>query len=528
MTISSQTRKAGPFTGNGVTTAFPFAFKVFTASDLLVVRANLSGIETNLVLGTDYAVTLNADQNSNPGGTVTLTGALASGFLLSITSQVPLTQSTDLTNQGGFYPAVINSSLDKLTILTQQLNEQVLRAAKVPITSAADPADLVANIDLVADSLPAVTTVATNIAAVNTNATNIVAIQNAASNALAAASSASSAAASAAAAASSYDSFDDRYLGAKPSDPTLDNDGNPLIAGALYYNTTAQVMKVYDAAVWLVATSALQAALTTYEYVAAAGQTTFLGPDSNALNLTYIPGGLIVTHNGLILRPGDEYVATSGSSIVLVTAASVGDEVCAYAFSSFNVANVYTQAQVDVLLAAKLGASAGAVGTINLADGAVTLPKMANVATASLLGRNTAGTGTPEVLTAIPSAIPATTQAVKTSDSTIATTAFVDRLRSLLTATTGSGGGTAVIGDRGCLLSVTAGVTIPAGVFAANDTFAVYNNSSAPITITQGAGLTLRQAGTANTGNRTLVQRGLVSVVFISATEAVISGGGLA
>lgn len=127
----------------------------------------------------------------------------------------------------------------------------------------------------------------------------------------------------------------------------------------------------------------------------------------------------------------------------------------------------------------------------------------------------------------IASAVTATTQAVKTSDTTLATTAFVDRLRSLLTATTGSGGGTAVIGDRGCLLSVTAGVTVPASVFAANDTFSIYNNSAASITITQGTGLTLRQVGTANTGNRTLALRGLVTVVFISATEAVISGGGL-
>lgn len=127
----------------------------------------------------------------------------------------------------------------------------------------------------------------------------------------------------------------------------------------------------------------------------------------------------------------------------------------------------------------------------------------------------------------MPNGAVTTTQAAKTSDTTVATTAFVDRLRSLLTATTGSGGGTAVIGDRGCLLSVTAGVTIPANVFAANDTFSIYNNTAGNITITQGGSLTLRQVGTANTGNRTLAQRGLVTVVFISATEAVISGGGL-
>jgi hypothetical protein len=125
------------------------------------------------------------------------------------------------------------------------------------------------------------------------------------------------------------------------------------------------------------------------------------------------------------------------------------------------------------------------------------------------------------------STVTATTQAAKTSNTTVATTAFVDQLRSLLSQTTSSGGGTLVIGDRGTLVSVNGGVTVPANVFAANDVVTIYNNSSGNLTITQGGSLTLRQVGTANTGNRTLAQRGLVTVVFISTTEAVISGGGL-
>lgn len=47
-------------------------------------------------------------------------------------------------------------------------------------------------------------------------------------------------------AAASYDNFDDRYLGAKASDPTLDNDGDALLDGALYWNTTTPEMRVYD------------------------------------------------------------------------------------------------------------------------------------------------------------------------------------------------------------------------------------------------------------------------------------------
>jgi hypothetical protein len=47
-----------------------------------------------------------------------------------------------------------------------------------------------------------------------------------------------------------YDSFDDRYLGAKASDPTLDNDGNTLLVGALYWNTASNVMKAWSGTVW--------------------------------------------------------------------------------------------------------------------------------------------------------------------------------------------------------------------------------------------------------------------------------------
>ncbi len=64
--------------------------------------------------------------------------------------------------------------------------------------------------------------------------------------------SATSAAASAAAAAASYDAFDDRYLGSKASDPALDNDGDALITGALYWNSTDNVLKVYGGSAWYV------------------------------------------------------------------------------------------------------------------------------------------------------------------------------------------------------------------------------------------------------------------------------------
>jgi len=62
---------------------------------------------------------------------------------------------------------------------------------------------------------------------------------------------ATDAATSAASAAASYDSFDDRYLGAKTTDPTVDNDGNALITGAMYFNSTTSLMKVYTGISWV-------------------------------------------------------------------------------------------------------------------------------------------------------------------------------------------------------------------------------------------------------------------------------------
>lgn len=83
---------------------------------------------------------------------------------------------------------------------------------------------------------------------------------NAASSASDAASSASDAASAQTAAEAArdaalvaYDSFDDRYLGGKTSDPSVDNDGNALVGGALYYNTTSSAMKVYTGSTWVAA-----------------------------------------------------------------------------------------------------------------------------------------------------------------------------------------------------------------------------------------------------------------------------------
>ena len=195
MTISSTNRKAGPFIGNGTASVFSFSFKVFTAADLQVVKLTVAtNIETTLALTTDYTVSLNTDQNANPGGSITLVaGALASGYNLVITSDIGNLQPTDLTNQGGFYPDVINDALDRATIQIQQLQTGLDRAALLPITSSADAAALVAdierlassadNLDIDANNIGSINTVAGSITNVNSVATNIANVNAVAGNA---------------------------------------------------------------------------------------------------------------------------------------------------------------------------------------------------------------------------------------------------------------------------------------------------------------------------------------------------------
>jgi hypothetical protein len=93
------------------------------------------------------------------------------------------------------------------------------------------------------------------------------------------------------------------------------------------------------------------------------------------------------------------------------------------------------------------------------------------------------------------------------------------------TATTGTTTATTAI--RGGCYSSLYTIDVPANVFSAGDAFSIYNDSGSSISVTQGASLTLRQAGTSNTGNRTLASKGMATVWFNSTTEAIISGAGL-
>lgn len=116
MTVSTEINH-NEYTGNGETTHFPYTFRIFKNADLVVSVVDLNGNLSVLALDTDYTVT-GAGGYSN--GNVVLTDPLKSGWQISISRELPVTQETDLRNQGKFFPEIHEDALDKLTMLIQQ------------------------------------------------------------------------------------------------------------------------------------------------------------------------------------------------------------------------------------------------------------------------------------------------------------------------------------------------------------------------------------------------------------------------
>ncbi|WP_233441378.1 hypothetical protein [Enterobacter asburiae] len=121
------------YTGNGVTTSFPYTFRIFKKTDLTVSVIDLSENITVLVLDTDYTVTNAGGYN---GGSVVLTTPLANGWKISVARELAATQETDLRNQGKFFAEVHEDAFDKLTMLIQQVGTMFSLALRKPTSIA--------------------------------------------------------------------------------------------------------------------------------------------------------------------------------------------------------------------------------------------------------------------------------------------------------------------------------------------------------------------------------------------------------
>src|SRR6056300_871074 len=307
MTISSTTVK-NSYSGNGTLDTFNYTFRIFADSDLQVIIRDATATETVKVLTTHYTVT--GAGSASGGTIVFTSGNIPTATeTVVIRRASPQTQAIDYIANDPFPAESHEEGLDRSMMAIQQLQEEVDRSIKLSITNTmnnteftigdTDRANKVFGFDsagelvvtqelgtfrgdwsastayavrdlvkdtstnnificLTAHTSSGAEPLTTNAdsakwsllvdaASATTSATNAAnSATAAATSETNAATSETNAATSEANAAASYDNFDDRYLGAKASNPTVDNDGDALIDGALYFDTTNNVMKVYD------------------------------------------------------------------------------------------------------------------------------------------------------------------------------------------------------------------------------------------------------------------------------------------
>ena len=162
------------------------------------------------------------------------------------------------------------------------------------------------NINNVGGSIANVNTVAGSIANVNTTAANITGVN----------------------------SFGERYrVASSAPDSSLD-------VGDLYFDTTANELKVYKSSGWAAAGSTVNGTSARFKYTASGSQTTFTGSDDNGNTLAYDAGFIDVYLNGVKLVNGTDVTVTSGTSVVLASGATANDIIDIVAYGTFDVASI--------------------------------------------------------------------------------------------------------------------------------------------------------------------------------------------
>jgi len=395
--------------------------------------------------------------------------------------------------------------------------------------SRTDAANFNARAEAFLGALPTFATEANTLATtVNTSATN------AASSATSASTQATNAATSAANAAASYDAFDDRYLGSKATNPTLDNDGATLLTGALHWNSTAAEMRVWTGSAWV-------AAYVPAGSYAPLASPTFTGVPTAPTaavdtNTTQLATTAFVLGQASATAPVVNGTAAVGTSVRFARADHVHPSDASRAplaspqFSGSVGIGIAPAAPLDVAGRGRfLQDSAATTGAIILRQNAgdtvgayIQWVNNANSAEKGWITVNTAG----DMIFG-----PASTERLRiTAAGVIRDAASLELGYKDIPQNARTAAYTLALADRGKHITITAGgIVIPDNAsvaFPVGATIVIYNDSASAQTISITTD-TLRQAGTANTGSRTLDGYGLATLVKVAATTWAITGAGL-
>jgi hypothetical protein len=330
---------------------------------------------------------------------------------------------------------------------------------------------------------------------------------------------AASAAASATAAALSYDSFDDRYLGAKSSAPSVDNDGNTLVAGAIYWNTTTGAMQVWNATAltWGNITSAATA--TRWRKTMSGGETTLTGTDDSSVSLSYTAGYEQVYLNGVLLAKTLDYTASTGTSITgLSPALSASDVVEVLSWTPYSVANALTTTIVDAKGDLLVGTADDTIGRIAVGTNDYVLT-----------ADSTASTGVKwaAVSTGIPSQTSNSGKFLTTNGTSASWGTAVSTLDLTLNAQTGTTY-TTVSGDANKLVTLTNAsaitLTLPPSVYSVGQQINFAQLGAGQVTFAQGSGVTINSTGATATAPKIRAQYASATAICTASNTFLVIG----
>ena len=269
---------------------------------LIVDAVSAATSETNAAASASAAATSASNASTSETNAATSETNAASSESAASTSETNAASSASTAST-----AASNASTSETNAATSETNAGTseTNAASSASSASSSASTATTKASEAATSASNASTSATNAGTSETNAAS--SASSAATSESNASTSETNAASSASSAAASYDDFDDRYLGAKATDPALDNDGNALITGALYFNTTSDVMKVWEGTSWVAAYASLSGAL-----IATNNLSDVTNASTSRDNLGLTIGTNVEAYDATILKDADLGVTAQG------------------------------------------------------------------------------------------------------------------------------------------------------------------------------------------------------------------------